>query len=69
METTKLVHMVNQIALAFRLQPKDEAVSQTVEHLRAFWSPQMRKELVAYLAAGGAGLEPLAKEAAAKLSA
>ena len=36
METTKLVHMVNQIALAFRLQPKDEAVSQTVEHLRAF---------------------------------
>lgn len=69
METTKLVHMVNQIALAFRLQPKDEAVNQTVEHLRAFWSPQMRQELVAYVAAGGAGLEPLAKEAAAKLSA
>lgn len=69
METTKLVHMVNQIALAFRLQPKDEAVSQTVEHLRAFWSPQMRKELIAHVAAGGAGLEPLAKEAAAKLSA
>lgn len=69
METTKLVHMVNQIALAFRLQPKDEAVSQTVEHLRAFWSPQMRKELIAYVAAGGAGLEPLAKEAASKLSA
>ncbi len=69
METTKLVHMVNQIALAFRLQPKDEAVSQTVEHLRAFWSPQMRKELVAHVAAGGAGLDPLAKEAAAKLSA
>lgn len=69
METTKLVHMVNQIALAFRLQPKDEAVSQTVEHLRAFWSPQMRKELVAHVAAGGAGLEPLAKEAAAQLSA
>lgn len=69
METTKLVHMVNQIALAFRLQPKDEAVSQTVEHLRAFWSPQMRKELIAHVAAGGAGLEPLAKEAAAQLSA
>ncbi|MBM4781667.1 MAG: formate dehydrogenase subunit delta [Archangiaceae bacterium] len=69
METTKLVHMVNQIALAFRLQPKDEAVSQTVEHLRAFWSPQMRQELLAYVASGGAGLEPLAKEAAAKLSA
>jgi len=69
METTKLVHMVNQIALAFRLQPKDEAVSQTVEHLRAFWSPQMRKELIAHVAAGGAGLDPLAKEAAAKLSA
>lgn len=69
METTKLVHMVNQIALAFRLQPKDEAVRQTVEHLRAFWSPQMRRELLAYVAAGGAGLEPLAKEAATKLSA
>ncbi|MER2566913.1 MAG: formate dehydrogenase subunit delta [Myxococcaceae bacterium] len=69
MESTKLVHMVNQIALAFRLQPKDEAVNQTVEHMRAFWSPQMRQELVAYVAAGGAGLEPLAKEAAARLSA
>lgn len=69
MESTKLVHMVNQIALAFRLQPKDEAVNQTVEHMRAFWSPQMRQELVAYVAAGGAGLEPLAKEAAVQLSA
>ncbi|MBL8923006.1 MAG: formate dehydrogenase subunit delta [Myxococcaceae bacterium] len=67
MDSNKLVHMANQIALAFRLQPRDEAVKLTAEHLKAFWSPQMRQELQAHVAAGGAGLEPLAKDAVAKL--
>lgn len=68
MESTKLVHMANQIALAFRLQGHDEAVKLTVEHLKAFWSPAMRQALQAHVAAGGDGLEPLAKAAVAKLS-
>lgn len=69
MDSNKLVHMANQIALAFRLQPRDEAVKLTAEHLKAFWSPSMRQALQAHVAAGGAGLEPLAKDAVAMLTA
>lgn len=68
MDSMKLVQMANQIALNFRLQPKDEAVKLTAEHLKAFWSPAMRKALVAHVAAGGEGLEPLAKQALTALS-
>ena len=68
MDSMKLVHMANQIALNFRLQPKAEAVKLTVEHLKAFWSPAMRNALVVHVAAGGEGLEPLAKEALSVLS-
>ena len=63
MDSMKLVQMVNQIALNFRLQPKDEAVKLTAEHLKAFWSPAMRNALAAHVASGGEGLEPLAHEA------
>lgn len=68
MDAMKLVHMANQIALNFRLQPTDDAAALTAEHLKAFWTPAMRQALVAHLASGGEGLEPLAKAAAARLS-
>jgi formate dehydrogenase subunit delta len=60
--------MANSIALAFRLAPRDEAVNQTAEHLRAFWSPAMRRALAEHASRGGDGLEPLAKEAALRFS-
>jgi formate dehydrogenase subunit delta len=62
MEPTKLVLMANQIALAFRLQPEPEKA--TAEHLRSFWSPSMRRELLAYVEAGGAELNAIATAAA-----
>lgn len=66
MQNAKLVLMVNQIALAFRLQPEPEKA--TAEHLRAFWSPSMRRELVAYAQTDGAELNSIAKEAARLLA-
>ena len=65
----KLVRMANQIALAFRLHPRDEAVAGAAEHVKSFWTPKMRRDIADHLAAGGEGLEPLAKEAIAKLAA
>ena len=69
METTEIVRMANQIAAFFKAYPHDEAVAGVTGHIKDFWEPRMKKALAAHVAAGGAGLEPLVTEAAAKLAA
>jgi formate dehydrogenase subunit delta len=63
MEGNKLVTMVNQIAAFHRRQPQEEAATEVAAHLGRFWEPRMRKAIQAHLAAGGAGLSPIAKRA------
>jgi len=67
MSPDKLVRMVNQIATFFRSQPGTDQVDRVVAHLRDFWDPSMRAALAAHLAAGGEGLDDLARAAAAKI--
>jgi len=64
MKAEHLVHMANQIAAFFRSRPEAEAVAGTAEHIRLFWDPRMRAQLAAHIAAGGAGLDPLVRQAA-----
>ncbi len=64
----KLVRMANQIAQFFKSQPHDEAVAGIVDHLRSFWTPKMRRQIADHAAAGGAGLDPLTREAVERLS-
>jgi len=64
----KLVRMANQIGQFFQSQPHDEAVAGIVDHLRSFWTPKMRRQIADHVAAGGAGLEPLTREAVERLS-
>ncbi|MCC6007148.1 MAG: formate dehydrogenase subunit delta [Rhodobacteraceae bacterium] len=59
--------MANQIAAFFRSQ-RGDASEKVAAHLRAYWSPDMRAELVAHLRAGGAGLDPVAFTAAQRLA-
>ncbi|MBU3030144.1 formate dehydrogenase subunit delta [Paracoccus marinaquae] len=66
MSPEKMVHMANQIASFFNSQPGDEA-EKIAAHLKDFWSPPMRAQLLDYLAAGGTGLKPAVVEAARKL--
>eukprot|EP01037_Dinobryon_pediforme_P028433 gene28433-31713_t len=54
----KLIRMANQIAVAFDGLPEDQAVRDTAEHIIAFWTPKMRRELGAYVTADGARLVP-----------
>jgi len=58
-----MVHKANQIALFFATYPHEEGLPGVVNHLRMFWEPRMRRQIVAYVEAGGAGLHPLAEEA------
>ncbi len=64
--TDKLVMMANQIAKAFEAQGRERALPQIEEHIKLFWDPRMKAKIDAHIAAGGAGLIPLALEALAK---
>ena len=67
MEPEQMVHMANQIALFFASYPKEEAVASITNHLKMFWEPRMRRQIIEYVAAGGAGLNDLAQESVKQL--
>ena len=66
---TDLVYMANQIARFFESQgDAAAAVNGVADHIRAFWSPDMRKALKARIDAGEAkDLSPIAKDAVTSL--
>lgn len=63
MSPDKLVYMANQIGKFFAHQGEAKAVGSIADHLAKFWDPRMRAAIVAHLAHGGAGLDPLVKQA------
>ncbi|QBX34392.1 formate dehydrogenase [Paracoccus liaowanqingii] len=66
MSPEKMVMMANQIATFFDSQPGDPA-EKVADHLRDYWEPRMRAQLLAFLESGGQGLKPSALEAARRL--
>jgi formate dehydrogenase subunit delta len=69
MNDRDLVRMANQIADFFRPYPAEEAKRETANHIRNFWEPRMRRQIYGYVAKGGEGLRPLAREALLALAA
>lgn len=69
MNNDRLVSMANQIADFFQSYPEAEAVEGIATHVKKFWDPRMRQGIFAHLAAGGAGLKPLALAALQQLAA
>jgi formate dehydrogenase subunit delta len=63
----KLVYMANQIAKFFESQGQEKAVAGTADHLKKFWDPRMRAQIVAHVRAGGSGLDPVARKAIEQL--
>lgn len=65
MDGQKLVKMANQIAAAFGADPdRKVAVENTAGHLRRFWEPRMRREILAVLDRGGDhGMSPIVVDA------
>ena len=63
MNPDKLQRMANDIARNLAALG-DGAPAAIAEHLRQFWTPRMRAELLAIVDAGGAGLERLVVQAA-----
>lgn len=62
-QSAKLVMMANQIAKAFAIQGEARAVPEIATHIKKFWDVRMRATIREHVAAGGAGLDPLALKA------
>ncbi|MCC7010319.1 MAG: formate dehydrogenase subunit delta [Acidobacteria bacterium] len=62
MRVERLVSMANDIGAFFDAEPdKAEAARSVANHLKRFWDPRMRKEIVAHYESGGEGLDEPAR--------
>ena len=61
----KIVRMANQIGLFFQSKSHQEGVAGVAEHINKFWEPRMRRQFFEIVEAGGDGLLPIVREAAA----
>jgi len=69
MNVNKLIRMANQIAANFEYgADQAKATASVADHLRRFWTPEMRAEIIEYVDGGGTGLNPIAALAVAKLA-
>jgi formate dehydrogenase subunit delta len=63
----KLARMANQIGDFYAALPERDAVKGATSHLRAYWTPKMIGELIAFADQGHAGLNPTAARAVESL--
>lgn len=66
MNDQKMVHQANQIAAYFEIYPQQRAESGVEDHIRKFWEPRIRTQLINY---SGDDLHPLVKKAVDNLKA
>jgi formate dehydrogenase subunit delta len=59
--------MANQIGAFFRGTGEDKVVVGVSEHIRKFWDPRMRAEILQRLDAGEQGLKPDVRQAIERL--
>jgi formate dehydrogenase subunit delta len=70
MNAERLAEMVNDIANFFAAEPdRNAAIDGVCNHLRKFWEPRMRRQIIAYLHDhGGGGMSELARAGVEKLA-
>jgi formate dehydrogenase subunit delta len=67
MSPEKLAYMANQIGRFFAHQKHDQAVESIANHLRRFWDPRMRRDILAHFDDPEVHLDPPVREAVARL--
>jgi formate dehydrogenase subunit delta len=67
-EGSPQVRMANEIAVQFRHRPPEQAATAIAGHIRQFWDPRMRADLLRQAAAAPGDLGPLALAAVRLLS-
>ncbi len=68
MEIHRLAKMANEIGEFFAQSPdREEAITAIAAHLRNFWEPRMRREIIEYARGGGAELKEVVRAAVLRL--
>ncbi|MBE0470490.1 MAG: formate dehydrogenase subunit delta [Methyloprofundus sp.] len=69
MDIQNLIKMANNIGLYFKSEPDHVlAVSSIEQHLKNFWDPRMRVEIIHYVQQGGIELIDIVDQAVRKLA-
>lgn len=69
MDNSNLIKMANNIGAFFKSEPdRDIAIQGVEQHLKNFWEPRMRKQIVEYVDNGGSDLLDIVTEAVKKLA-
>jgi formate dehydrogenase subunit delta len=63
-----LIRMANQIADFFQPYSEEQCIAGVQDHIKKFWTPQMRRDLDAHLQHGGEGVKPAVIEAFNRLA-
>ena len=61
MDPHHLVAMANEIAAFFAGEEPEKAPQNVANHLRRYWDPRMRKQILEHAGNGGEGLTPVAR--------
>ena len=68
MDVHRLVKMANEIGEFFGQTPdREEAIAAITAHLRNFWEPRMRREIIEYARRGGGDLKEIVRAAVLRL--
>lgn len=67
-QLSRLVYMANQIGTFFASRPEEEAIAEIEGHIRKFWDPRMRRQIVALLDREDSGLSPRVRKAVLRLN-
>ncbi len=67
MSPERLAYMANQIGRFFAHQKQDQAVASIAGHLRQFWDPRMRRDILVHFDDPEVNLDPLVRKAVAQL--
>jgi formate dehydrogenase subunit delta len=64
MHIERLITMANDIAAFFHSAANQNDVARSIAaHLRNYWDPRMRKQIIEHVQAGQAGLDAAAQQA------
>lgn len=64
MNIDHLVKMANEIGSFFVTANDEETAAKLIaDHLKRFWDPRMRKQVIAHVSEGGEGLAPAVAKA------
>jgi formate dehydrogenase subunit delta len=69
MHSEYLVRMANDIGHFFASERNEEEAARNVlSHIKRYWDPRMRNQIIAHYRAGGEGLEGFVRTAVASLA-